>query len=538
MHFRHRCVRVAGVKHPQRGFVGFLPAAVGAQEHRQLAVHLHQLEGDAVGRQVPGGHALFYQRVGILGGIGGEQQQMDTRIVGGLLGCQHRQHMGRAGRLPAVDHGIWIVFRIVIDILKKLEYNRIKSTRRWTMRRLERQDYLNWLIKWKDQQIIKVVTGVRRCGKSTLFAMYQDYLRAQGVAPEQIIAINFENLDFEELTDYKALYRYVKERLLPDQMNYIFLDEVQHVADYQKAVDSLFLLENCDLYLTGSNGYFLSGELATLLTGRYVELSMMPLSFREFCTGMEENSLSLNEKFERYLRVGSFPYVLRYGYGEQEAREYMYSIYNTILLHDIVRRLKVADVNMLEAITRFVMHNIGNRTSPSTIANAMTSQGRKIDPKTVDRYLRGLTDSLLLYEARRYNIKGKKLLASMSKYYLCDVALRSLLVRSRDSDIGHTLENVVYLELKRRYPEVYVGQYGADGEVDFVAVQDGLPVYYQVAQTTLDEQVLARELAPLRQIRDNYPKYLLTLDEAFGEMNYDGIEKKNVLKWMLGEAPA
>lgn len=405
------------------------------------------------------------------------------------------------------------------------------------MRRLERQDYLNWLIKWKDQQIIKVVTGVRRCGKSTLFAMYQDYLRAQGVAPEQIIAINFENLDFEELTDYKALYRYVKERLLPDQMNYIFLDEVQHVADYQKAVDSLFLLENCDLYLTGSNGYFLSGELATLLTGRYVELSMMPLSFREFCTGLEENSLSLNEKFERYLRVGSFPYVLRYGYGEQEAREYMYSIYNTILLHDIVRRLKVADVNILEAITRFVMRNIGNRTSPSTIANAMTSQGRKIDPKTVDRYLRGLTDSLLFYEARRYNIKGKKLLASMSKYYLCDVALRSLLVRSRDSDIGHTLENVVYLELKRRYPEVYVGQYGADGEVDFVAVQDGLPVYYQVAQTTLDEQVLARELAPLRQIRDNYPKYLLTLDEAFGEMNYDGIEKKNVLKWMLGEVP-
>ena len=172
---------------------------------------------------------------------------------------------------------------------------------------------------------------------------------------------------------------------------------------------------------------------------------------------MEENSLSLNEKFERYLRVGSFPYVLRYGYGEQEAREYMYSIYNTILLHDIVRRLKVADVNMLEAITRFVMHNIGSRTSPSTIAHAMTSQGRKIDPKTVDRYLRGLTDSLLFYEARRYNIKGKKLLASMSKYYLCDVALRSLLVRSRDSDIGHTLENVVYLELKRRYPRSLCG---------------------------------------------------------------------------------
>src|SRR5699024_7717091 len=401
------------------------------------------------------------------------------------------------------------------------------------MQRLERKNDLDWLVKWKDQQIIKVVTGVRRCGKSTLFAIYQDYLRAQGVEPQQIIAINFEDLDFEDLTNYKTLYQYVKARLLPDRMNYIFLDEIQHVKGYEKAVDSLFLRENCDLYLTGSNGYFLSGELATLLTGRYVELSMMPLSFKEFCAGLADDSASLNAKFERYIRSGSFPYVLRYGYGEQEAREYMRGIYNTVLLNDIVKRLNVADVIMLEAITRFAMHNIGNRTSPTTIANTMTSQGRKIDPKTVDRYLRGLTDSLLFYEARRYNIKGKRLLASMSKYYVCDVALRSLLVRSQDSDSGHILENVVYLELKRRYPEVYVGQYGTDGEVDFVAIRDGAPVYYQVVQTTLDEQVLARELAPLRQIRDNYPKYLLTMDEAFGEMNYEGIQKRNVLKWML-----
>lgn len=401
------------------------------------------------------------------------------------------------------------------------------------MKRLERKNDLDWLIKWKDQQIIKVVTGVRRCGKSTLFAIYQDYLLQNGVAQEQILAINFEDLDFEALTDYKKLYRYVKERLLPDRMNYIFLDEIQHVSGYEKAVDSLFLRENCDLYLTGSNGYLLSGELATLLTGRYVELSMMPLSFKEFCAGLEEDTTPLSGKFERYIRAGSFPYVLRYGYGEREAREYMSGIYNTILLNDIVKRLRVADVNMLEAITRFVMHNIGNRTSPSTIAGAMTAQHMKIDPKTVDRYLRGLTDSLLFYEARRYNIKGKKLLTSMNKYYVCDVAMRSLLVRSQDSDIGHILENIVYLELKRRYPEVYVGQYETDGEVDFVALRDGMPVYYQVAQTTLDEQVLKRELAPLRQIPDNYPKMLLTLDEVFGEMNYDGIQKKNVLKWLL-----
>lgn len=215
------------------------------------------------------------------------------------------------------------------------------------MKRLERKHYLDWLIKWKDQQIIKVVTGVRRCGKSTLFSIYQDYLLQNGVGKAQILAINFEDLEFEDLTDYKKLYRYIKERLLPDQMNYIFLDEIQHVHNYEKAVDSLFLRENCDLYLTGSNGYLLSGELATLLTGRYVELSMMPLSFQEYCAGLEEDGTSTAEKFESYLRCGSFPYVLRYGYEEQEAREYMSGIYNTILLNDIVKRLRVADVNML-----------------------------------------------------------------------------------------------------------------------------------------------------------------------------------------------
>ena len=316
-------------------------------------------------------------------------------------------------------------------------------------------------------------------------------------------------------------------------MNYIFLDEIQHVKEYEKAVDSLILKENCDVYITGSNAYFLSGELATLLTGRYVELSMMPLSFGEFCTGLEDDKSTLTDKFNRYILTGSFPYVLKYGYGEQEAKEYMSGIYNTILLNDVVKRLKIADVNMLESMTRFMLHNIGNRTSPTTIANTMKSNQMKIDPKTVDRYIRGLTDSLLFYEARRYNIKGKQFLTSMNKYYVCDVAMRNMLVRSKDTDIGHILENIVYLELKRRYREVYVGQWGSGGEVDFVAMENGNPTYFQVAQTTLDEQVLTRELLPLRQIDDNYPKYLLTLDEVFGEMNYDGIQKLNVLKWML-----
>ena len=403
------------------------------------------------------------------------------------------------------------------------------------MKWIERADYLSWLVKWKDQQIIKVVTGVRRCGKSTLFEMYQAYLLENGVEKSQMIAINFEDLEYEDLLDYKALYRYVRARLLPDRKNYIFFDEIQHVKSYEKAVDSLFLQDHCDVYITGSNGYLMSGELATLLTGRYVELSMLPLSFKEFCEGLsgEGQNLSLNEKFNRYIAMGSFPYVLKYGYGEREAKEYMRGIYNTILLHDIVKRLRIADVNMLEAVTRFMMHNIGNRTSPTTIANTMTSNQKKIDQKTVDRYLRGLTDSLLFYEVRRYNIKGKQFLTTMNKYYVCDIGMRNMLVRGRDTDIGHILENIVYLALRRRYAEVYVGQIDSAGEIDFVVVEDGNPIYFQVAQTTLDETVLKRELAPLQRIKDNHPKYLLTLDEVFGEMNYDGIQKTNVLKWLL-----
>ena len=400
---------------------------------------------------------------------------------------------------------------------------------------INRSEYLDWLIRQKDKQIIKVVSGVRRCGKSTLFAIFQEYLQANGVSPAQIISINFESIEYEDLLDYKSLYRHISERLLPDRKNYIFLDEIQHVSQYQKAVDSLFLKDNCDLYLTGSNAYFMSGELATLLTGRYVELSMMPLSFKEFCEGLSEDrqTLSDQEKFNLYLTVGSFPYVLRYQYGMMDAREYMRSIYESILLNDIVKRYNIADANMLESITKFVMHNIGNRTSPTTIANTMTSNHRKIDAKTVDRYLRGLTESLMFYEARRYNIKGKEFLTTMNKYYVADIGMRNMLVKGKESDIGHILENIVYLELKRRGYEVYVGQLGPDGEVDFVAMKDGKLEYYQVSETTLDENVLRRELAPLQKIKDNYPKYLLTLDTLFGEMDYEGIQKSNALRWLL-----
>lgn len=399
-------------------------------------------------------------------------------------------------------------------------------------RTINREMYLNWLLKWRGQQIIKVISGVRRCGKSTLFAIYRDYLQKEGIGAEQIISLNFEDIEYEELCDYRKLYSYISQRLLPEKMNYIFLDEVQHVECFEKAVDSLFLKDNCDVYITGSNAYFLSGELATQLSGRYVELKMLPLSFKEFAEGLSEKGLSDTAKFERYLRCGSFPYVLRFDLAEQEAREYMRDIYSTVLLKDIVSRLKVSDVNVLENVTKFMFHNIGNLTSPGKIANTLKSAGTKVDQRTVDKYLRGLTDSLLLYSVSRYNVKGRQLLATQGKFYAVDTALRNILVRGKESDIGHILENIVFLELYRRGFSVFVGQM-EHGEIDFVAVKDGETAYYQVSASVLDPSTLKRELAPLQALKDNYPKYLLTLDEVFRDADYEGIRKVNLLDWLL-----
>ena len=394
-------------------------------------------------------------------------------------------------------------------------------------------EYLDWLVRWREQQIIKVVSGVRRCGKSTLFAIYRDWLLSQGVDERQIIAINFEDIDYEHLTGYRALYDYIKGLLLPDRMNYIFLDEIQHVEQFEKAVDSLFIKDNCDVYITGSNAYFMSGELATLLSGRYVELKMLPLSFREFCSGLRSGAAQTNaQKFDAYLRMSSFPYALRLPGTGREVQEYLTDLYNTVLLKDVVARARIADVTSLEAVTKFLLHNIGSRVSATKIANTLKSAGKGVDQKTVDKYMRSLTDSLLIYEAARYNIKGKQYLSTQSKYYAVDVALRNTLVKGAASDIGHILENIVYLELLRRGERVFVGEL-EDGEVDFVTVGPEGTVYYQVAATTLDEEVLKRELAPLQRISDNYPKLLLTLDEVFATADYDGIQKRNVLDWLL-----
>lgn len=398
---------------------------------------------------------------------------------------------------------------------------------------IKRTEYLEWLKSWRKQQIIKVVSGVRRCGKSTLFDIYKEYLLADGTENRQIISINFEDIEYEQMTDYHLLYEHIKNMLVPDKMNYIFLDEIQHVSQFEKVVDSLFLKDNCDVYITGSNAYFMSGELATVLSGRYVELKMLPLSFKEFCAGLGEATAMTNaQKFNLYIEQGSFPYLVKFKSSQREARDYLRDIYNSVLLKDIVARLKISDVTILENVTRFLLHNIGNIVSSTKIANTLKSQGTGADQKTVDKYLRGLTDSLMLYEAQRYNLKGKMFLKTNSKYYAVDIGLRNCLTKSSESDIGHILENIVFLELKRRGYDVYVGQLD-DGEIDFVAVKGDDISYYQVSATTLDENTLKRELAPFKKVGDNYPKYLLTLDELFGTADYNGIKKRNVLDWLL-----
>ncbi len=396
---------------------------------------------------------------------------------------------------------------------------------------IQRKEYLKKLIAFRDKQLIKVVTGVRRCGKSTLLKMYQEWLREQGVEASRIISINFEDIDYEELTDYRKLYDYLKEHLNPERMTYIFLDEIQNVADFPKVVDSLYIKNNVDIYMTGSNAYMLSSEIATLISGRYVQIEMLPFSFKEYM----ESTGSMNDrgvKYTEYLENSSFPQTLELKGQPDEIRDYLEGLYNTIVVKDIVNRKKITDTMMLKSLLRFVFDNIGNPLSSKKIADTMTSAGRKIDVKTVEKYLEALTESYILYQAKRYNIKGKQYLKTLEKYYVVDVGLRFMLLGSKQMDAGHILENVVYLELLRRGYDVYVGKIN-EFEVDFVAQNSRGTSYFQVALTVRDEKTLQRELRPLQSIRDHYPKMILTLDED-PETQYDGIRRVNARDWLLG----
>ena len=397
--------------------------------------------------------------------------------------------------------------------------------------RITRTEYLNKLIAFKDKQLIKVVTGIRRCGKSVLMEMYQDWLLQNGVEQDQIIAINFEDMDFEELTDYRKLYAYLKDRLVPEKMTYIFLDEIQHVTDFPKVIDSLYIKKNVDIYVTGSNAYMLSSEIATLISGRYVQIEMLPLSFKEYMqsTGsMEDRGI----KYTEYLENSSFPYALELKGHPNEIRDYLDGIFNTIVVKDILTRRKILDPLMLKSVLRYVFDNIGSPLSSKKIADTLTSEGRKVDVKTVERYLDALIESYIIYPAQRYNVKGKQYLKTLGKYYVVDIGMRFMLLGKRNTDAGHILENVVYLELLRRGYDVYVGKVDSF-EVDFVAMNGNNTVYYQVALSVRDADTLQRELRPLLSIRDHYPKYILTMDDD-PEEQYDGIRRINARDWLLG----
>lgn len=390
---------------------------------------------------------------------------------------------------------------------------------------VQRKQYLDKLKKMQNKQIIKVVTGVRRCGKSTLLMQFREYLKECGVSDSQIINVNFEDLAFEHLLDYRKLYEYVTEKLVPNQMTYVFLDEIQNVSQFQKVVDSLFIKENVDIYITGSNAYMLSGELSTFLSGRYIEIQMLPLSFVEYYELVGGNK---RDAWNTYFQNGGFPYTTQIE-DVDIRKDYLFGIYNTVLLKDIVARKKIQDVTLLESVIKFLFDNIGNIVSSKKIADSLTSFGRKTTSVTIENYINALMESFILYKVNRYDIKGKQYLKSLEKYYIVDVGLRRILLGDKNKDIGHILENIVYLELIRRGYSVSIGKIG-DLEIDFIAESKDDRIYYQVSATVLDSSTFAREIAPLKKIPDHYAKYIISMDEI--SMSEDGIKQINIIDFL------
>lgn len=403
---------------------------------------------------------------------------------------------------------------------------------------VERKEYLEHLIQWKDEQVIKVVTGIRRCGKSTLLLQYQEWLKASGVSDEQIVTINFEELEYEELQDYKKLYAYLKDRLCKGKMTYIFLDEIQKVSAFEKVVDSLYVKPQVDLYVTGSNAYMLSGDLATLLTGRYVEIKMLPLSFYEF---LEITGSGQEQGLSEYMRDGGLPYVAVMDRTPEKVETYLEGIYNTVIVKDIEDRQarkesdsdkrKINDILLLKTIARYLASIVGNPVSIRSITDYFISNGRKISPNTVSDYVEALTESFIFYPAERFDIIGKQLLKANRKMYIVDLGLRNHILPRRQYDLGFSLENIVYFELLRRGYRVMIGKIGST-EVDFVAEKQGTYTYFQVTADMTAQETFEREMKPLRRIRDNYEKIVLTGDRlTLG--NYDGIQVKYLPDWLL-----
>lgn len=393
---------------------------------------------------------------------------------------------------------------------------------------IERKEYLNFLLKLKDKKIIKVVTGIRRCGKSTLFELYKKYLLENNVSKEQIISFNFENPDDNKYDNWRDLYNAIKSKMVCNKMNYIFLDEIQVIDNFEKLVDGLFIQDNVDIYITGSNSYMLSGELATFLTGRYMQIHMLPLSFKEYVSNMD--SLNEMKEYQNYIENGGFPYLLSLNNDKELIRNYLDGIYNTVLLKDVISRNNIKDVMILDSVIKFVFDNIGQLVSTNKISNTLNSNNRRNSVNTIESYLSNLLDSYIIYKASRYDIKGKEYLKTGDKYYVSDLGLIKYLL-GEIKDLGSILENIIYLELKRRNYEIYIGKNG-DSEVDFVIKNNEGLKYIQVALSVRNEETLKRELHSLQTINDNYPKYIITLD--YDKVSYEGIKQINAIDFLLG----
>lgn len=405
---------------------------------------------------------------------------------------------------------------------------------------VQRKEYLEKLIEWKDDDVIKVVTGIRRCGKSTLLMQYQDYLKSIGIEENQIIAVNFEELEYEELCDYKKLYAYIKDRLVADKITYIFLDEIQKVPSFEKVVDSLYVKPNIDIYITGSNAYMLSGDLATLLTGRYVEISMLPLSFNEY---MQLSDKDKESAFADYIKYGGLPFVATMDRTDDKVDTYLEGIYNTVIVKDIEDRQKrqesnsdkrkINDIPLLKTIAKYLSSVIGSPVSLRGITNYLVSSGRKISANTVSNYVDALIESFIFYPAERFDIVGKQLLKANKKYYMVDLGIRNHILPRKYYDLGFSVENIVFFELLRRGCKVTIGKY-QENEVDFVAEKRGEFTYIQVTADMVSESTFDREMKPLYAIQDNYEKIVLTLDKLTVG-NYDGIKIVNVIDWLLNK---
>lgn len=395
---------------------------------------------------------------------------------------------------------------------------------------IRREMYLERLRAWKDKNVIKVITGVRRCGKSTLMEQWRDELLAAGVDERHIVHINLEMLENEELLDYRVLHSQIISQCQDAGMHYVLLDEVQAVNEFQKAIDSLYVRPNIDLYITGSNATLLSGTLATLLSGRYVEIGMAPLSFAEFRSDEARREVSLNRCWSDYIHDGAFPAVGEVSHDESLTFDYLDGIFNTILIKDVVQRAG-GDAALLRRLTGYIYDNIGNLMSPASISRALTAAGTKVSAPTVSKYLEVLESAFLIYTADRFDLRGKRILKQEKKYYAVDMGLRRIVCSNAVRDTGRILENVVYLELLRRERNVYVGQ-GASGEIDFVTNGPEGIKYWQVSESVSNKATLDRELSSFASVRDNYPKMLLTMDDA-REESYGGIRRVYVLDWLL-----